>query len=120
MVFSLSQSTFARPYYAKMKERKKNEVQGRGKRKEGIVVPSIKPCLKKDNPKKDRTEGQGQGLQLVTNPYHTRVEKERRGREKKTYKKTQGGKGYGTYYMREERKQDARHERERINVMAYV
>jgi hypothetical protein len=55
MVFSLSHSTFTRPYYAKVKERKK--LEERGRRKGRNVMPFIKPCFKKDNTKKDIVEG---------------------------------------------------------------
>jgi hypothetical protein len=59
MVFSLSHSTSTRSYYAKLKERKKMKFKERGRRKGGNIVPFIKPCLKRDNTKKNRVEGLG-------------------------------------------------------------
>jgi hypothetical protein len=59
MVFSLSHSTSTRLYYAKVKKRKKMKLKERGRRKGVNGMAFVKPCLKKDNTKKDRVEGLG-------------------------------------------------------------
>jgi hypothetical protein len=59
MVFLHSHSTSTRPYDAKMKERKKMKLKEIGRRKGVNVVPSVKPCFKKNNTNKDRLEGLG-------------------------------------------------------------